>query len=396
MKIVLVGDTVPAREPSEGPDRPALSGDLVIANLESPLTDSARPAEKEMTIRLPTAAADSLRGWGIDVVSLATNHALDHGEEGLLSTMCALDEAGVRHAGGGRTLAEADAGVVVEAAGTRVAVLSFCSTLPPGANATATRPGIAPLRVDQSFAVDGTLAQEQPGTPPFVRSVAQETDVRRVEQLVRTARAGADRVVVCLHWGVPFAYLPPNQGPLAQYQQDLGRRLVDAGADVVAGTHPHCLHPVERWNDGLILYSMGNFLFHRGEVQQPDTFFGLPYQASRLFEGTPWFDSAVFEVDLPATGGPRLRVVPITLDAAGEPRVADPDAATRIRALVEGSSREIDATVRVDTDGVVHFGTPPGTAPDCHDRRLTASDARPNVPSSETPCTTATREVWGP
>ncbi|MEU7810808.1 CapA family protein [Pseudonocardia sp. NPDC049154] len=363
MKIVLVGDTVLAREPAARPDRPALAGDVVIANLEAPLVDTDHPTEKEMTLRLPTWTAQPLRDLGLDVVSLATNHALDHGPEGLLSTLAALDGAGIRHAGGGSTLAEADAATVVgTTSGERLAVLSFSSTLPPGANATATRPGVAPLRVDQSFALDGTLLHEQPGTPPFVRSAAQEADVRRVEQRVRAARTEADRVVVCLHWGVPFAYLPPNQGPLAQYQQDLGRRLVDAGADVVAGTHPHCLHPVERWNDGLILYSLGNFLFHTGEVQQPDTFFGLPYRASRLFEGTPWFDSAVFEVDLPAAGAPGLRITPITLDAAGEPHLADPQAARRIRALVEESSRELDPSVRVDGDGFVHFGAPKGAA----------------------------------
>ncbi|MFC5950293.1 CapA family protein [Pseudonocardia lutea] len=356
MKIVLVGDTVLARPPAARPDRPALTGDVVIANLEAPLVDRDHPTEKEMTIRLPTSAAHPLRAMGIDVVSLATNHALDHGVEGLLSTLGALDRAGIRHAGGGRTLTDADAGVVVEAAGGRLAVLSFCATLPPGANATATRPGIAPLRVDQSFALDGTLLHEQPGTPPFVRSIAQEPDVRRVEQRVREARAEADRVVVCLHWGVPFAYLPPNQGPLAQYQQALGRRLIDAGADVVAGTHPHCLHPVERWNDGLILYSLGNFLFHTGEVQQPDTFFGLPYRASRLFEGRPWFDSAVFEVNLPAGGQPRLRLVPIVLDALGEPQVAGTADARRIRTLVEECSREIDPGVRVNDAGLVDFG----------------------------------------
>ncbi|HWD01960.1 MAG TPA: CapA family protein [Amycolatopsis sp.] len=357
MKIVLVGDTVLAREPVPRPDWPTLTGDVVIANLEAPLADVDHPAEKEMTIRLPTSTAKPLRALGIDVVSLATNHALDHGAEGLLSTLRALDGAGIRHAGGGHTITEADAGTVFDTpSGERVAVLSFCSTLPPGAGATATRPGIAPLRVDQSFALDGTLLHEQPGTPPFVRSAAQEADVRRVEQRVRAARTEADRVVACLHWGVPFAYLPPNQGPLAQYQQDLGRRLVDAGADVVAGTHPHCLHPVERWHDGLILYSLGNFLFHTGEVQQPDTHFGLPYRAARLFDGTPWFDSAVFEVELPATGPPQLRIEPITLDTAGEPHVADFQAAQRIRTLVEESSREIDPATRVDSDGLVHFG----------------------------------------
>ncbi|GAA5115188.1 CapA family protein [Pseudonocardia adelaidensis] len=361
MKIVLVGDTVLAREPAGGCGDSALPllrrGDLTIANLEAPLVDADRPTEKEMTIRLPTSTAGPLRAMGVDVVSVATNHALDHGAEGLLSTLRTLDDAGIRHAGGGRTLAEADAGVVVDTPrGARVAVLSFCATLPPGANATAIRPGIAPLRIAQSFAVDGTLAQEQPGTPPFVHSAAQEADVVRVENRVRAARAAADRVVVCLHWGVPFAYLPPNQGPLAQYQQTLGRRLVDAGADVVAGTHPHCLHPVERWHDGLILYSLGNFLFHAGEVRRPDTYFGLPYRASRLFEGTPWFEGAVFEVDLTAERDPRLRIVPIILDALGEPHVADPPTAHRIRALVETSSRELDPSVRVDADGTVHSG----------------------------------------
>ncbi|WP_028935792.1 CapA family protein [Pseudonocardia spinosispora] len=375
MKIVLIGDTVLAREPVAPL---ALAGDLVIANLEAPLVDVDRPAEKEMTIRLPTSAAGPLRALGVDVVSLATNHALDHGTEGLLSTMHALDGVGIRHAGGGRTLAEADAGVIVTtASGERVAVLSFCSTLPPGANATATRPGIAPLRIDQSFAVDGILAQEQPGTPPFVRSTAREPDVLRVEERVRAARSAADRVVVCLHWGVPFAYLPPNQGPLAQYQQALGRRLVDAGADIVAGTHPHCLHPVERWNDGLILYSLGNFLFHTDGLRAPETYFGLPYLASRLFEGTPWFDSAVFEVELPATGPPKPRVVPITLDAAGEPHPADPDSTDRIRTQVENASRELDPAVRIGADGAIHFD---GTCPVATSVSSPTRTALPDVP----------------
>ena len=93
-----------------------------------------------MTIRLPTWTADPLRALGIGVVPLATNHALDHGTGGLPSSPDALDLAGVRHAGG-RTLAEADAGVAVEAAGERLAVPGFCATLPPGADATASRFG---------------------------------------------------------------------------------------------------------------------------------------------------------------------------------------------------------------------------------------------------------------
>ncbi|MEU8874033.1 CapA family protein [Streptomyces javensis] len=357
MKLVVVGDTVPAEAPN-GSALPLLARDgVTLANLETPLYDHDRPEEKEVTVRAPITTARHLRDLGVDVVSVANNHALDHGADGLLSTISALDEAGVRHAGGGRTLGEADAGTVLDAGGERLTVLSFCSTLPPGANATSTRPGIAPLRVDQSFAFDGTTMQEQPGTPPYIRTTAQETDVRRVEARIRAARAASDRVVVCLHWGVPWCYLPENQGPLAEYQQPLGRRLIDAGADVVVGTHPHCLHPVEQWNGGLILYSAGNFLFHTTGIGKPELYFGLPYQGSRLFSG-PWFDSAVFEIDLARPGAPELRLTPIALDRSGEPQRADEETTARLLRTVETYSRDIDPAVRVQPDGLVVFGRP--------------------------------------
>lgn len=361
MKLVVLGDTVLANRPKvDKTGRSVLPllarGDLVVANLETPLIDSDHPVEKEVTVRAPTDAADILREIGIDVVSLANNHMLDHGAEGLLSTIDALDRAGVRHAGGGPTLADADAGTVVEAPdGSRVSILSFCSTLPLGANATSVRPGIAPIRVDQSFAFDGSTMHEQPGTPPYIRTVAQEVDVRRAEERIRAAKATADHVVVCLHWGVPWPYLPENQGPLAEYQQPLGRRLIDAGADVVVGTHPHCLHPVERWHDGLILYSVGNFLFHTGGIARPELYFNLPYQFSRLFAGS-WIQSAVFEIDLQQGSAPEVRLTPITLDDAGEPLIAEEQAAARTLRTVEEYSREIDPNVAVEPDRNVVFG----------------------------------------
>ncbi|GAA3525199.1 hypothetical protein GCM10022222_05020 [Amycolatopsis ultiminotia] len=360
MKLVVVGDTVPTRKPGSGArallaeGAPDTENTVTLANLETPLTDSDEPAEKEMTIRAPAAAARHLRDLGIDVVSVATNHALDHGAPGLLDTVAALDRSGVRHAGGGPTLAAADAGAVLETAdGTRLAVLSFCSTLPPGANATSTRPGIAPIRIDQSFAFDGTTMQEQPGTPPYVRTAAHEPDLRRAEERIRATKAICDRVVVCLHWGVPWCYLPENQGPLAEYQRPLAHRLVDAGADVVAGTHPHCLHPVERRGNGLILYSAGNFLFQSAEIGEPEQYYALPYRNSRLFTGR-WFESAVFTIDL--GDRPGLRLTPITLDEDGDPSAADEVTGARILRSVERQSRELDPEIRIGPDGVVHFG----------------------------------------
>lgn len=367
MQLVVVGDTVLARKPRadlSAPVRPGGSalpllarGDVTIANLETPLTDSPDPAEKEAIISVPTSTGRHLREIGIDVVSLATNHGMDHGPAGLRSTIAALDDAGIRHAGGGTTLADAEAGTVLETPdGGRLTVLSFCCTLPPGANATATRPGIAPIRISQSFAFDGPMMQEQPGTPPIIRSAAHEEEVQRAEQRIREAKATSDRVVICLHWGVPWCYLPETQGPLAQYQQPLGRRLVEAGADVVVGTHPHCLHPVERWHDGLIIYSAGNFLFHADAATfgSRESYLTLPYQHSRLFSG-PWFDSAVFEIDLRDGAAPTLRLTPVTLDPGGEPLIADADTAARILRSVEQYCREINPAARITPDGAVVF-----------------------------------------
>ncbi|WP_196073369.1 CapA family protein [Nakamurella alba] len=365
MRLVIVGDTVVARTPAQPATFSAATalsalpllhdGDVTIANLEVPLADTDSPTEKEMTVRAPTATAPVLAALGVDVVSLATNHALDHGVDGLLSTIDALDAAGVRHAGAGRTLAEADTGTVVRTEdGRTLAVLSVCSTLPAGANATAARPGIAPIRIDQSLAIDGGTMLEQPGTPPYLRTRAQEADVVRVEDRIRRVKQQVDRVVVCIHWGVPWAYLPENQGPLAEYQQPLGRRLVEAGADVVVGTHPHCMHPVERWQGGLIIYSAGNFLFNTADITTPETYFALPYRTARLFTG-PWFDSAVFRVELPATGPAELQLVPIILDGEGEPHLAADNAAERILSAVERMSQEIDPAVRIDADGFVRF-----------------------------------------
>ncbi|WP_171072481.1 CapA family protein [Streptomyces sp. DASNCL29] len=106
------------------------------------------------------------------------------------------------------------------------------------------------MRVEQAYEFDGVLIEEQPGTVPYVRTRAREADVVRAEEAVRRAKELAATVVVAVHWGVPWCYLPSNQGPLAGYQQPLGRRLVDAGADLVIGHHPHCLHPVELTADG--------------------------------------------------------------------------------------------------------------------------------------------------
>ncbi|GAA5060305.1 CapA family protein [Nocardia callitridis] len=368
MDLTIVGDVVVSGRPRNAPNadgRPGSSafpllrgGDLTIGNLEAALTESGQRAEKLVAIRTPRSGAAELAAMGFDLMSLATNHAMDYGAVGMRDTVAALDAAGVAHAGFGESIAEASRPRTVVVGDDTLAFLSFCSALPLGYNATTDRAGIAAIRVRQSFEFDSGFLDETPGTPPFVHSTAHESDVGAAEQIVRKAKADNTFVAIALHWGVPFCYLPSAQGPLAQYQQPLARRLIDAGADLIIGHHPHCLHPAEFYDNGLILYSTGNFVFDWSDgwdtesmVAQNDAHPAAPYQPA-LLEG-PWFESAVFRVTLDKQHGPTLRVAPIELDADSQPIMPSPAASASILAAFERSSRQLDPCVHVDSDGTV-------------------------------------------
>ncbi|RYF61075.1 MAG: CapA family protein [Comamonadaceae bacterium] len=360
MILSVVGDTVisrPLRPRPEGLARPGDSAlglldgaDLTIGNLEVALTARGVPAEKPVAMRAPQSGAAELARLGFDALSLATNHALDWGIDGMRDTIAALDDAGIRHAGAGEDVAQAaSASYVSAASGEQVALLSFCSALPPNFNATNERPGIAPIRVRQTFEYDGVILEEQPGTPPFVHSWAHEPDVIRAVEAIRAAKAREVPVVVALHWGVPWCYLPSTQGPLAQYQRPLAHRLVEAGADLIIGHHSHCLHPVEAYRNSLILYSTGNFVFHHQVDITGDGGRPTPPVNPVLVDG-PWYDSAIFDVTL---GGPvpRLRVRPIVLDENNEPTIPTEERSAAILGELERSSRALSRSARFTAAG---------------------------------------------
>lgn len=368
MDLTIVGDVVVSglpRRPTVEPAGPGDSafgllkaGDLTIGNLEVPLTESGVRAEKLVAMRAPTSGAAELADLGFDLVSLATNHALDYGADGMRDTVRALDAAGVMHAGFGESAAEATRPRAVSVGDTTLAFFSFCSALPLGYNATADRAGVGAMRVRQNFEFDSTFLDETPGTPPFVHSSAHEPDVRVAETAIREAKKHHDVVAVALHWGVPFCYLPAVQGPLAQYQRPLAWRLIDAGADLIIGSHPHCLHPVEFYKNGLILYSTGNFVFDWCDGWNPDAMRvkedahpAPPYRPA-LLQG-PWYQSAVFHVRLDGTGAPALRVEPIELDQDSQPIIPRPEAAHSILTRFAEASQELDPAITVDADGSV-------------------------------------------
>ena len=239
IKVVAVGDIM-----LDGTARPVLGengydypfvqakryfegAQVVFGNLEGPLTDRGAPEQDKTYVfhSPPQKVSQALKAAGFNVVSLANNHTLDYGAEGLAQTMEALDAAGIAHAGAGATLEQARRPVIIEAGGKRIAVLAYSLTLPESFYATANKAGTA---------------------------FGHEAVVRRD---IAAARRQADIVLVSFHWG------QEGKTALRDYQVQLGHAAIDAGAAAVIGHHPHILQAIEHYKDGVILYSLGNFTF---------------------------------------------------------------------------------------------------------------------------------------
>ena len=200
---------------------------LVFGNLEGPMTHADHaPVEKKYVYRSPPEkVAPALRNAGFNVVSLANNHTMDQGVEGLRHTLEALDLVGIKYAGAGMDLAAARRPAILQAGNARVAFLAYTLTFPEEFWATPDKPG-----------------------SPFGHEAHVRADIAAATQQ-------ADIVIVSFHWGAE------GKIELRDYQKQLGRAAIDAGAAAVIGHHPHVLQGVERYRHGVILYSLGNFAF---------------------------------------------------------------------------------------------------------------------------------------
>ncbi|RED65593.1 CapA family protein [Cohnella lupini] len=240
VSLALVGDILPAAKVLDlmkinGYDYPFLkarpvleAADIAAGNLETPITARGTPAEdKQYVFRGAAEAVPALKEAGFDFLSLANNHTLDYGWEGLSDTMDALDDADLQHAGSGNDDREAFSPAYIESNGITVGFVSVTRVVP-----------------DVSWKAD----RSHPG-------VAEAYSPDRAVAAIKEAKENADIVVVMVHWGVERADRP------VAHQTDLAHRFVDAGADIVVGSHPHVLQGFEFYKDKWIAYSLGNFVF---------------------------------------------------------------------------------------------------------------------------------------
>jgi poly-gamma-glutamate synthesis protein (capsule biosynthesis protein) len=209
--------------------------DLRLINLETAVTRSDAWEAKGINYRMHPDNLPSLTAAGIDYCSLANNHVLDWGEGGLEETLTALDRAGIRHAGAGRSLVEAKAPAALALPGKgRVLVFSFgaaSSGIPPSWAATADRPGVNLL-------------------PDLT-----ERTVRRIGEEVHKVRQPGDIVVASLHWGGNWGYEIPRE------QTEFAHRLIDeAAVDLIHGHSSHHVKGLEVYQGKPVIYGCGDFL----------------------------------------------------------------------------------------------------------------------------------------
>jgi poly-gamma-glutamate capsule biosynthesis protein CapA/YwtB (metallophosphatase superfamily) len=249
--------------------------DIAVANLETAVTDAGFAASKQFVFRTPASAFAALRGGSLDVVSMANNHGMDYGEQGLRDSLAAARRYRFPVIGIGLDGKRAYAPFRRTIRGQRIAVLAATQVL------------------DDHLISSWTAGPGKPG-------LASAKDVPRLVQEVRRARRTSDTVVVYLHWGVELVGCPTDD------QRSLARALVRAGADVVVGGHAHRLLGGGRMNGAFVDYGLGNFVWYGTSELSTQTGVLFVTATGRRIDAYRWEPARIVDgVPRPLTGAER-------------------------------------------------------------------------------------------
>ncbi|MDO8436341.1 MAG: CapA family protein [bacterium] len=201
--------------------------DVLFGNLEGPISDKGVKVGSIYSFRANPKAIDGLTYAGFDILSVANNHILDYSRLAMEDTFLRLRAAGIDYIGGGFNEKEVRLGVIKEIQNTKIAYLAYTNLGSENWQAKGDDSGIAWL--DEKIAEDIKIAKEK-----------------------------ADVVIVSMHFGEEYQVQPDAK------QKRFAHLAVDSGADLVVGHHPHVAQPIERYKQGYVAYSLGNFVFDQG------------------------------------------------------------------------------------------------------------------------------------
>ena len=246
------------------------NADLFVINEEFPFSLRGEAMEdKQFTFRADPKYVEIFQKMGVDIATVANNHALDFGRDAFLDTLDTLKSAGITCIGGGYHLSEASAPAVQTIKG-------------------------------QTFAIFGATRVSPSATWYASDSQAglfQTYDATLLNQKIAEAHTEYDHVIVFVHWGIEKNETPED------YQRSLAKGYIDAGADLVVGCHPHVLQGFEYYNGVPIVYSLGNYLF-----------------------GNRDGDTVLLEASYDSEGAPSIQLVPCKRVGSVLSRIQHPEA----------------------------------------------------------------------
>jgi poly-gamma-glutamate capsule biosynthesis protein CapA/YwtB (metallophosphatase superfamily) len=245
------------------------TGDIVFANLESPITEGPVVKTGEMSFHADPGVEQALADAGFNIVSLANNHTPNYSQKGLLDTFDLLSKAGIKYVGAGKDTMDAAKPVFMEKNGIKLAFLAY----------------------NDSDVVPSSYAASES------RAGTNFMDITKMKQAVIEAQKQADLVIVSMHSGTEYSV--PNQRQIS-----FAHAAIDAGADLIIGHHPHVLQRVEQYKDKYILYSLGNFVF--------DQMFSLETR-----------QSVIVKMKLSKEGVQNMELVPAMIYDYAQPRVTE-------------------------------------------------------------------------
>lgn len=219
------------------------NADILFGNLESPISDRGQKTSgKGITFTANPASVKSLSYAGFDVVSVANNHSMDYGSPALMQTIDLLDNEKILHCGAGKNISEARKPAIIDEYGVKIAFLAYTDmydiyfskskfTFEAGEN----KAGVAPRKLDY------------------------------IINDIKEAKNHANMVVVSLHWGIEESF------DVSEDMIDFAHKLIDSGADVILGHHPHQLQGIEIYKGKPIAYSLGNFIFDQNDDENKES-----------------------------------------------------------------------------------------------------------------------------
>ncbi|PIS35520.1 MAG: hypothetical protein COT36_01965 [Parcubacteria group bacterium CG08_land_8_20_14_0_20_38_56] len=213
--------------------------DLVIGNLEGPISDKGEKVGSIYSFRADPKAIEGLKYAGFDILSLANNHMFDYQRIALEDTFKRLKGAGIEYVGGGLDEEEAYLPLIKEIKGTKIGFLAYTNLGSKRWKATDGNSGIAWISEKDLGSIKKDIERAK----------------QKVDPVRNQASNGVDVLIISLHSGEEYLSTP------TPFQISFARFAIDAGADLVIGHHPHVVQKVERYKDGWIAYSLGNFVF---------------------------------------------------------------------------------------------------------------------------------------